>query len=373
MNLFSINLEFELAQKEKEKIILLKEYKEKSVIINNSFSNHDVFCIISSDRFYFFSFVRISNGLISIYKNSFAKKIFNENKDYSLSVFINKIYSDFDKVSNSILSNIDVDIYNCVVPLKGYKKKLIEFSLTNLNIYKNRFELNSTKNKNYDIILNDLKKQLNLTKKPIYIESFDNSNLFGKNPTSACVVFKNGVPSKEDYIHFNIKTVKNINDFDSMYEVVKRRYSFLKNENKKLPDLILIDGGKGQLSSAYKALFDINLNKKIEIISIAKRDEIVFDINKNEFILNKRSNELKLLQQLRDEAHRFSLKHHRNKRLKSFIESDLDNIFGIGLKSKKDLLFNFKNLNNIKKQSLKKLIKVLGKNKGKIVFNYFNK
>ena len=373
MEILAGNLNFELAQKEKEKIILLNDFKERSVIVNNSFSNHDVFCIVSSDYYSFFSFLRISNGVISIYKNSYVKKIFNEENSYLLSVFINNIYSKFNIISNTIISNIEVDNYKCFIPLKGYKKNIIDFSINNLLLYKQRFELKNIKEKDFNSILNNLKKELKLNKKPEYIECFDNSNLFGKNPTSACVIFKNGVPSKKDYIHFNIKTVKNINDFDSMYEVVKRRYSFLKKENKKLPSLILIDGGKGQLSSAYKALIDINLNKKIEIISIAKREEIVYDINKNEFILNKRSNELKLLQQLRDEAHRFSLKHHRNKRLKSFLESDLDNIFGIGLKSKKLLLINFKNINNIKKQSFKKLSKILGKNKGKIVFNYFNK
>ena len=373
MRVFAENLNFELAQKEKEKIVLLNDFKERSVIVNNSFSNHDVFCIISTENYSFFSFLRISNGVISIYKNSYVKKIFNEENSYLLSVFINNIYSKFNRISNTIISNIEVDNYKCFIPVKGYKKNIIDFSINNLLLYKQRFELKNSNEKDFDSILNNLKIELKLNKKPNYIECFDNSNLFGKNPTSACVVFKNGIPSKKDYIHFNIKTVKNINDFDSMYEAVKRRYSFLRKENKILPNLILIDGGKGQLSSAYKALVDINLNKKIEIISIAKREEIVYDINKNEFFLNKRSDELKLLQQLRDEAHRFSLKHHRNKRLKSFLESDLDNIFGIGLKSKKLLLINFKNINNIKKQNLKKLSKILGKNKGKIVFNYFNK
>ena len=206
---------------------------------------------------------------------------------------------------------------------------MINFSLNNLNLYKNRFEIKNNKVKNYDIILSDLKKELNLNYKPIHIESFDNSNLFGKNATSACVVFKNGIPSKKDYIHFNIKTVKNINDFDSMYEVVKRRYLFLKNNSLLFPNLILIDGGKGQLSSAYKALTELNLDTKIDLISIAKKEEIIFKIdNKKGYKLSRFSEGLKIIQQLRDEAHRFSLKLHRNKRLKSFISSELDNIQG---------------------------------------------
>ena len=374
MKKFSLNLDFELAQKEKEKIDLLNDYKENSVIVNNSFSNHDVFCIVTNKDYYFFSFVRITNGLVSVYKKTYAKKILNEGEDYSLSIFINNIYSSFKKESNSILSNVKIKNYNCIVPLKGYKKELINFSLNNLNLYKNRFEIKNNKVKNYDIILSDLKKELNLNYKPIHIESFDNSNLFGKNATSACVVFKNGIPSKKDYIHFNIKTVKNINDFDSMYEVVKRRYLFLKNNSLLFPNLILIDGGKGQLSSAYKALTELNLDTKIDLISIAKKEEIIFKMdNKKGYKLSRFSEGLKIIQQLRDEAHRFSLKLHRNKRLKSFISSELDNIPGIGEKNKKVLLNKFNSVINIKKQSLNNLIKIIGKDKAKRVYNYFNK
>ena len=373
MFFYSKNLLFELAQKEKEKISLLNEFKDKSVIVNNSFSNHDVFCVVSSDKFSFFSFLRVSNGVVSIYKNSFVKKIMNESDEYLLSVFINNTYTRFENISNSIISNVKISNYKSTIPIKGYKKNILDFSFKNLLIYKQRFELKNSNNKDYDFIIKNLKKLLKLKVLPKHIECFDNSNLFGKNPTSACVVFKNGIPSKKDYIHFNIKTVKIINDFDSMYEVVKRRYLFLKNKNKHLPNLILIDGGKGQLSSAYKALKEIELNNKIELISIAKKEEIIFNTNKEEFRLNHHSDELKLIQYLRDEAHRFSLLHHRNKRLKNMLVSDLDNIFGIGFKSKKILLEKFKNIKNIKKQNLKNLIKVLGNNKGKIVYNYFNK
>ena len=373
MLFYSKNLLFELAQKEKEKILLLTEFKEKSVIVNNSFSDHDVFCVISNDIFSFFSFLRVSNGVVSIYKSTYVKKILNETNEYLLSIFINNIYNDFENISNSIISNVKVSNYNTIIPVRGYKKNILDFLFKNLLIYKQRFELKKSNNKDYNLIIKNLKKLLNLKFLPKHIECFDNSNLFGKNPTSACVVFKNGIPSKKDYIHFNIKNVKNINDFDSMYEVVKRRYLFLKNKKLKFPNLILIDGGKGQLSSAYKALKDIDLDNKIEIISVAKKDEIIFNIKKEEFKLSKFSHELKLIQYLRDEAHRFSLSHHRIRRLKNMVESELDNIFGIGIKSKKKLLNKFKNIRNIKKQKLKQLINVLGDSKGKIVFNYFNK
>ena len=373
MFLYSKNLQFELAQKEKEKILLLNEFKEKSVIVNNSFSNHDVFCVISSDTFSFFSFLRVSNGVISIYKNSFVKKILNETDEYLLSVFINNIYNNFENISNSIISNIKILNYKSIIPIKGYKKNIIDFSFKNLLIYKQRFELKKSNNKDYNLIIKNLKNLLKLKSLPKYIECFDNSNLFGKNPTSACVVFKNGVPSKKEYIHFNIKTVKIINDFDSMYEAVKRRYLFLKNENKPFPNLILIDGGKGQLSSAYKALKEIKLDNKIELISVAKKEEIIFNTKKEEFKLDHHSDELKLIQFLRDEAHRFSLSHHRKRRLKNMVESELDNIFGIGEKTKKTLLNKFKNIDNIKKQKLKILIKIFGNSKGKIIYNYFNK
>ena len=373
MFLYSKNLQFELAQKEKEKILLLTEFKEKSVIVNNSFSNHDVFCVISSENFSFFSFLRVSNGVVSIYKNSFVKKILNETDEYLLSVFINNIYNNFENISNSIISNIKILNYKSIIPIKGYKKNILDFSFKNLLIYKQRFELKKSNNKDYNLIIKNLKNLLKLKSLPKYIECFDNSNLFGKNPTSACVVFKNGIPSKKDYIHFNIKTVKIINDFDSMYEAVKRRYLFLKNENKPFPNLILIDGGKGQLSSAYKALKEIELDTKIEIISVAKKEEIIFNTKKEEFKLDHHSDELKLIQFLRDEAHRFSLSHHRKRRLKNMVESELDNIFGIGEKTKKTLLNKFKNIDNIKKQKLQKLIKILGNSKGKIIYNYFNK
>mgnify|MGYP001437470088 CR=1 FL=1 len=370
---YSRNLKFELAQKEKEKILLLSEFKDKSVIVNNSFSNHDVFCVVSSDSFSFFSFLRVSNGVISNYKNSFVKKILNETDEYLLSVFINNTYTTFENISNSIISNIKISNYKSIIPIKGYKKNIIDFSFKNLLMYKQRIELKNSNKKDYNLIIENLKKLLKLNFLPKHIECFDNSNLFGKNPTSACVVFKNGVPSKKDYVHFNIKTVKIINDFDSMYEAVKRRYLFLKNENKKLPNLVLIDGGKGQLSSAYKAIKELKLYNKIELISVAKKEEIIFNTKKEEFRIDPRSDELKLIQYLRDEAHRFSLYHHRNRRLKNMVESELDNIFGIGLKSKKILLNKFKNIDNIKKQKLKQLIKILGKSKGKIIYNYFNK
>ena len=295
MFFYSENLLFELAQKEKEKILLLTEFKEKSVIVNNSFSNHDVFCVISNDIFSFFSFLRVSNGVVSIYKSTYVKKILNETDEYLLSVFINNIYNDFENISNSIISNVKISSYNTIIPVRGYKENILDFLFKNLLIYKQRFELKKSNNKDYNLIIKNLKKLLNLKFLPKHIECFDNSNLFGKNPTSACVVFKNGIPSKKDYIHFNIKTVKNINDFDSMYEVVKRRYLFLKNKKLKFPNLILIDGGKGQLSSAYKALKDIDLDNKIEIISVAKKDEIIFNIKKEEFKLSKFSHELKLI------------------------------------------------------------------------------
>ena len=297
----------------------------------------------------------------------------NETDEYLLSVFINNIYNNFENISNSIISNIKILNYKSIIPIKGYKKNILDFSFKNLLIYKQRFELKRSNNKDYNLIIKNLKNLLKLKSLPKHIECFDNSNLFGKNPTSACVVFKNGVPSKKEYIHFNIKTVKIINDFDSMYEAVKRRYLFLKNENKPFPNLILIDGGKGQLSSAYKALKEIKLDTKIELISVAKKEEIIFNIKKEEFKLDHHSDELKLIQFLRDEAHRFSLSHHRKRRLKNMVESELDNIFGIGEKTKKTLLNKFKNIDNIKKQKLKKLIKILGNSKGKIIYNYFNK
>ena len=314
---YSKNLNFEKALKIKNKIDLIEDYINTSSVVFNKNYNTDVFCIISENKNSFVSFLRIKEGRILFYKNSIIKNNLIKNESDVLNYFIKKTYEEKTPINKKIALNVLInnDEYNFFVPKKGVYKKFIDFSILNLKNYKVKFTFNNKAS------LDLLKKILFLNNKPKHIECFDNSNLFGKNPTSACVVFKDGKASKKDYRHFGIKTVKNINDFDSMYEVIIRRYRNIIDNKFKLPDLILIDGGKGQLTSAYKALCFLKIEKKIDLIAIAKRFEHIYSFNKNSpFILNKYSNELKLLQLIRNEAHRFCLRLHKNKRTKDFFK-----------------------------------------------------
>ena len=312
-------LDFEYAQELKLKIDFIEDYINSSAVVFNKNYNTDVFCLISDNKNCFVSFLRIKEGRILFYKNSIIKNNLNKDECSVLIYFIKKVYEENKLLSKKIAININLksEKYNFFIPKKGVYKKFIDFSLLNLKNYKTKFSFNNKPS------LELLKKQLFLNNKPNYIECFDNSNLFGKNPTSSCVVFKDGKSQKKEYRHYGIKTVENINDFDSMYEVVERRYKYLINKKEKLPDLILIDGGKGQLKSAYKALCFLKIEKKIDLIAIAKRFEHIYSFNKNSpFILNKYSNELKYLQLIRNEAHRFCLRLHKIKRDKDFFNKN---------------------------------------------------
>jgi len=251
------------------------------------------------------------------------------------------------------------------VPQRGDKKQLIELSNRNIFFYrqeKRKREFLKSPEKEYDDILEKVKHDLKLSVLPIHIECFDNSNFQGTNAVSACVVFKNGKSSKADYRHFNVKTVEGPDDFATMKEVVHRRYSRLLKENQPLPQLIVIDGGKGQLGAALEVIDELDLRGKIAIIGLAKRiEEVFYPGDTKAILLDRRSETLKLLQQMRDEAHRFGITHHRNKRSKSSIQSELDTIKGIGPKTKEKLLKDFKTISNIKSVSEEELIESVGK------------
>jgi len=312
-------LKFEEAQKIKSKIDFIEDYIKTSSVVFNKNYNTDVFCIVSENKKCFVSFLRIKGGRILFYKNSIIKNNLYKKEQDVLIYFINTVYKENKILNKKIVVNININSkkYNFFIPKKGVYKNFLDFSLLNLKNYKTKFSFNNKPS------LELLKKELFLKNKPNYIECFDNSNLFGKNPTSSCVVFKNRKSQKKEYRHYGIKTVKNINDFDSMYEVVERRYKYLINKKENLPDLILIDGGKGQLKSAYKALCFLKIEKKIDLIAIAKRFEHIYSFNKNSpFILNKYSNELKYLQLIRNEAHRFCLRLHKIKRDKDFFNKN---------------------------------------------------
>jgi excinuclease ABC subunit C len=378
MKKFSNNMDFEKAQEIKEKIVALEKYQSKSTIVSPKINNVDVFTIISENDYAYINFLQISYGCIVRSYNTEIKKKLDENDNQILELGIFNIRSKFNSKSNEIYTNISIDLEKNIkisLPKSGDKKHIVDLSLKNVK----HFRINQLKQRkhidpqsHYKRILNQVKLDLSLKKEPFHIECFDNSNLQGTNSTSACVVFKNARPNKKEYRHFNIRQVVGANDYAMIQEVVYRRYSRLLKEKRSLPELVIIDGGKGQLSSALDALIKLRLEKKIVLIGIAKRlEEIYFVNDPTPLYLNKRSETLKLIQQLRNEAHRFSLKHHRNKRANSLIRNELEQIKGIGGKTIIDLLNQFKSNKGISIAKLKDLKKVVGNSRALLIYNYY--
>lgn len=374
------NLEFEKAQEIKVKLEALENYQSRSTVVSPSINNVDVFTITSDIDSAYVNYFKIINGsIIQSHNLEIKKKLQEEDKDL-LGMAVINLREKFKSKSKEIILNLKITNpfpeVKMLIPLRGDKKALINLSLRNAK-YMRKEKLKTLKithpERHNKRILEQVQKDLSLSDLPIHIECFDNSNIQGSHPASACVVFKNAKPSKKDYRHFNIKTVEGPDDFASMEEVVYRRYKRLKDEAHPLPQLIIIDGGKGQLSSSLKALDALDLRGKIAIIGIAKRlEEIYFPGDSVPLYIDKRSESLKLIQQLRNEAHRFSLAHHRNKRSKSGLNSELDDIVGIGPKSKMDLLKKFKSIKRIKEASIESLIEVLGASKANKLNIYFN-
>ena len=381
MNSYSSEYKFELAQAIKEKIEQLEKYQNKSTIVSNTINNVDVFSIINDDTSAYVNYLKVSKGSIIQAHNVEIKKRIDETQEDLLTFVISDILSKFSSNPSEIIVPFELDekLFDAkiVVPQIGDKKKLLELSQRNAKYYRNDCLIIQEKafSKDNNLrFLENVKTDLFLNAIPFHIECFDNSNLQGTNAVASCVVFKNGKPSKNDYRHFNIKTVEQIDDFASMREIITRRYTRLVEEGLDLPQLIVVDGGKGQLSSAVQVLKEMNLYGKIAIIGLAKRlEEVFFPEDTNAYYLNKKSETLKLLQNLRNEAHRFGITFHRQKRSKSFIVSELDNITGIGDKTKQILFENFKSVENIKKQSLENLTQVVGNAKAKILVDYFQK
>lgn len=380
MYFYANNLDFEKAQNEKEKIDIIEKFEKKSTIINNSFNNLEIYSISSNDRFAYINMIKVLEGKIYYAFSTEVRKKLNESNKKILKSAIYDIRTNYLKginLSHEIVVplNIQLESIVTIVPQKGIKKELLKLSEKNLNFFKIEKEKQRgirIIKKNEIEILERVKKDLKLKQLPTHIECFDNSNNQGDNAVSSCVVFKNGKPSKKDYRKFNVKTVIGANDFETMYEVVYRRYKRLKEEKEKMPQLIIIDGGKGQLKYAVKALIKLNLFDKLEIISIAKRLEEIFNpFDDIPLFLDKKSPTLQLIQQLRDEAHRFGISFHRKKSREKMILSELDNIKGIGTKTKNILLKKFKTINNIKKANEYELISLLGKNRAQLIINYF--
>lgn len=373
-------LKFEEAQKYKEKLDLLEKHYSKSTIVNPSLTNIDVFSLASTDSIAFGNYMRVVNGSIIQSLNLEFKLPIEESLPAIMGTFINEIRSKFGTLSPEILVQVmPEDLFdrkNIHIPLKGDKLKLLELSQKNAIMFKlERLKQEETlrPEEHKTRVLTTLQKDLNMTDLPTHIECFDNSNIQGRFAVAACVVFKDGHPSKSDYRHFNIKYVVGANDFATMKEVINRRYSRLLAENGELPQLIVVDGGRGQLNYAYETLRELDLHERIKIIGIAKRlEELIIPGDPNPLFLDKNSSSLRLIMQLRDEAHRFGITHHRNRRSKGQINSELREIKGIGEKTEELLLKRFGSLKAVRKASYKEILDVAGKKVAAIITAYFS-
>ena len=378
MKQFAEAMQFEDAQKIKEKIEILENYQSKSTVVNPTISNVDVFSIMSDESYGYVNFLQLSYGSIIRSHTLEIKKKLDETDVELLELAITEIRQRFHSKSKEIFVPFKVDLgegIKVTVPQLGDKKHILDLSLRNAKYYRmERFKQDKIvdPDRHANRIMAQMKADLRLHEEPRHIECFDNSNIQGTNPVAACVVFKNGKPSKKDYRHFNIKTVEGPDDFASMEEVVYRRYKRMQEEEQTLPQLIIIDGGKGQLSSALKSLELLNLRGKIAIIGIAKRlEELFYPNDPIPLYLDKKSETLKVIQQLRNEAHRFGIEHHRNKRSKSALNTELETIPGIGEKTIVDLLKHFKSVKRISNAKLDELESVVGVVRAEKIYNYY--
>ncbi|TCK67624.1 excinuclease ABC subunit C [Winogradskyella wandonensis] len=379
MKALAENMQFEEAQKVKEKLDILENYQSKSTVVNPKISNVDVFSIISDESYAYINFLQLSYGsIIRSHTLEIKKKLQESDKDL-LELAVTEIRQRFHSKSKEIYVPFKIDLGDEVkvtVPKLGDKKSILDLSERNAKYYR-LDKLKQIKitdpDRHTNRIMAQMKADLRLSEEPRHIECFDNSNIQGTNPVAACVVFKNGKPSKKDYRHFNIKTVEGPDDFASMEEVVFRRYKRLLEEDQPLPQLIIIDGGKGQLSSALKSLDSLGLRGKIAIIGIAKRlEELFYPDDPIPLYLDKKSETLKIIQQLRNEAHRFGIEHHRNRRSKGALKTELENIPGVGEQTIIDLMKRFKTVKRIANAKLDELEAVVGASRANKVYNYYH-
>lgn len=376
-------MRFEQAQLYKKKMELLDGYISKSIIVSNSIEDIDVFSMIKDVDAAYCNFVRIVGGAVV---NSFTAQFTLGIEEDDKTILTRAIKEISDKISGPLAREVIVPFFpeeslfteiKFIVPKRGDKVKLLEFSQRNARMYR------AERLKNIEIkdparhterILEAMRRELRLEKPPKHIECFDNSNLQGTNPVAACVVFRDAKPAKKEYRHFNIKTVIGPNDFASMREIIYRRYKRLLDEGEELPDLIVVDGGKGQLSSAYAVLEQLGLEKTIPIIGLAERiDEVFYPKDPMPYYLERTGEPLRVIRHLRDEAHRFGITFHRKKRSQDFIKSELEAIVGLGEISRVKLLKKFKTVSAIKKASTEQLKEVVGQTKAEIIKKYFEK
>lgn len=373
-------LKFEEAGTFKRKLEVLENYQSKSTIVSYTINNVDVFSIVTEGKYAFVNYLKVANGIIIQTQTFELKKKLEETEAQLLELAIAEVREQYKSTSREIIVPFELDLEDdriaFTVPKLGDKKKLLDLSLKNAMFYK-REKIEQYERLNPEVrvdrLLALMQKDLRLKTPPKHIECFDNSNIQGTNPVSACVVFKDGKPSKKDYRHFKVQTVVGPDDFATMREVVYRRYKRVLEEREPLPDLIVIDGGKGQLSSAVESMQLLGIYGKVPVIGIAKRlEELYYPDDEFPLYLEKKSETLKIIQQLRDEAHRFGITHHRNLRSKNTFVSELDVIKGIGTETRKMLLSELKSVKKIRETSLADLINIVGKSKAALVFNYFN-
>ncbi|NBL65465.1 excinuclease ABC subunit UvrC [Flavobacterium sp. NST-5] len=384
MKNLALEMRFEEAQKIKDKIDVLENYQAKSTIVNPKISNVDVFSIVSDESAAYVNFIQISHGAIVRSHTMEMKKKLDETNQELLELAIVEIRERFRLLSKEIIVPFEVDLggpeasgLKITVPQLGDKKQVLDLSERNAKFYRmdqmKQLQIVDP-DRHTNRIMAQMKKDLRLSSEPRHIECFDNSNIQGTNPVAACVVFKDGKPSKKDYRHFNIKTVEGPNDFASMEEVVFRRYKRLLEENEPLPQLIVIDGGKGQLSSALKSLEQLDLRGKIAIIGIAKRlEEIFYPGDSIPLYLDKKSETLKIIQHLRNEAHRFGITFHRNKRSNSALKTSVESIPGIGEKTMITLIKHFKSVKRLSQATEKEISDVIGVSKAKKIVEFYSK
>lgn len=376
---YAADMKFEEAQAVKEKLQVLENYQAKSTIVNPKITNVDVFSIISDETMAYINFLQISHGAVIRSHTLEFKKRLNETDEELLTLGIIELRERFHLLTREVIVPFEVDLgekISVTVPKLGDKKQLLDLSERNARYYR-LDQLKQIKivdpDRHTNRIMAQMKSDLRLNREPRHIECFDNSNIQGTNPVAACVVFKDGKPSKKDYRHFNIKTVEGPNDFASMEEVVFRRYRRLLDEGEPLPDLVIIDGGKGQLGAALKSLDILGLRGKIAIIGIAKRlEELFYPGDSVPLYLDKKSETLKVIQHLRNEAHRFGITFHRNQRSKNAIDNSLTTIPGIGPKTMEKLLVHFKSVKRLSEAPEEEIIKIVGKSKAQKVSAFFN-
>lgn len=373
-------LEFEQAAKLQKKIEAIEKFQAKSTVVNPSIHNVDVFSLVADQDLAYVNYMKVNSGAVVQAHTLEMKKRLDESKEELLTMAITEMRNRFNSSSKEVivpfLPEAEMEGVHFHQPQRGDKKSLLTLSERNAKYFmleRRKQEAKRDPERHTNRILEGLKKDLRLNFLPDHIECFDNSNIQGTNPTAACVVFRDAKPSKKEYRHYNIKTVVGPDDFASMEEVVHRRYKRLLEEGESLPKLVVIDGGKGQLSSALKSLERLGLRGKVPIVGIAKRlEEIFYPGDKYPLFLDKKSESLKVLQHLRNEAHRFGIKHHRNRRSAASIKSELNEINGIGAQSVQELLSHFKSVKRIKEADLKELKVVLPPNRAKLVYDYFH-